>query len=106
MDKIDRARKYRAKQKKLVISTYGNVCECCGISDIDLLSIDHINGNGNKHRKDIGVSAGGNFYTWLINNNYPAGFRVLCYNCNCSLGHNGYCPHKQTQIINTNMKFF
>jgi hypothetical protein len=73
---------YRREQKKKVIDFYGGKCLCCGISNIDFLSIDHINGGGNKHRKEIGVSAGNTFYRWLIRNNFPDGFRTLCYNCN------------------------
>lgn len=30
---------------------------------------------------------------WLIHNRFPEGFRVLCFNCNNSLGMHGYCPH-------------
>jgi len=67
-------------------------CECCGENHIEFLTIDHIHGGGNKHSKRIKNNS---LYQWLINNNFPKGFRVLCYNCNCSLGHNGYCPHKK-----------
>lgn len=37
--------------------------------------------------------AGSRFYVWLKKNNYPPGFQILCYNCNCAKGHFGYCPH-------------
>ncbi len=31
-----------------------------------------------------------------MENNFPPGFRVLCYNCNCGRNHNkGICPHKK-----------
>jgi hypothetical protein len=62
-----------------------------------MLGIDHINGGGTKHRKEIK-----NFgiYKWLIDNNYPLGYRVLCHNCNCSLGFNGYCPHGEIKDNN------
>jgi hypothetical protein len=64
-------------------------CQCCGESNIEFLTFDHVEGGGRQHRKDIG----GNFYGWLRRQGYPEGFRVLCFNCNCSLGHYGYCPH-------------
>jgi hypothetical protein len=70
--------------KVLVIEYYGNgKCKCvrCGFSDIWALTIDHINGNGNKHRKENHTHTGLHFYKWLINNNYPSGFRTLCGNC-------------------------
>ena len=49
---------------------------------IDFLTIDHINGGGNKHLEAIRKVGGQSFYNWLITNNFPKGFRVLCWNCN------------------------
>lgn len=46
-------------------------------------------GGGSKHRKEIGVAS---TYSWLKKNKYPEGFRVLCWNCNSSLGLYGYSP--------------
>jgi hypothetical protein len=96
--------------KEYVINKYGGACECCGIDNLQLLSIDHIDGNGASHRKSIKKSAGAGFYSWLKKNNFPDGFRTLCYNCNCALGHCGYCPHKSPNnreikiTKNTNIK--
>ncbi len=82
----------RQKQKKMVMEHYGGCCACCGETRIEFLAIDHIHGDGNKHRAEMG--SGGRIYRWLIQNNYPTDrFRVLCHNCNFSLGHYGYCPH-------------
>ena len=69
------------KQLKLEISSHysSNLkCNSCGFSDIRALSIDHIKGNGNKHRKAIGHM---DFYQWIKKNNFPKGFQVLCFNC-------------------------
>ena len=49
----------------------------CTIDDLDLLTIDHMNNDGAKHRRMIGH---GNICRWLRQNNYPPGFQVLCYN--------------------------
>ena len=54
-------------------------CTNCGVSDIDVLCIDHINGGGHEHRKIVGFA---NFYNYLRRNGYPEGFQVLCANCN------------------------
>ncbi|HUT00427.1 MAG TPA: hypothetical protein VMY59_08935 [Candidatus Thermoplasmatota archaeon] len=48
--------------------------------DFEVLSIDHVNGNGANHRREIKVS-GNRFYLWLIQHGFPEGYRVLCYNC-------------------------
>ena len=75
--------KHTAKLKVEVLQNYSPDLRClkCGFTDIRALSIDHINGNGNKHRKSIGCY-GSQFYTWLKNHNYPVGYQVLCMNCN------------------------
>ncbi len=82
-------RLWRQNHKEQVLNHYGNRCTCCGENHIEFLTIDHINGDGAKHRKETN----GHTYKWLIDNNFPEGFRVLCFNCNCSLGFHGYCPH-------------
>lgn len=68
-----------------------NRCECCKESHLEFLAIDHKNGGGNKHRKTIKE------YLPLIlkRQKFPKGYRVLCHNCNGSLGYYGYCPHKK-----------
>lgn len=86
----------RARLRMAALTKYGGnppKCACCGEGTLEFLSIDHINGGGNKHRQRLKLKAGFEFYRWLENNNYPEGFRVLCHNCNLSLGYYGYCPH-------------
>lgn len=59
-------------------------CKHCGIDVYPLLTIDHINNDGAKHRREIthGKSLSSALYHWLRKNNYPDGFQVLCQNCN------------------------
>ena len=73
------------------ITYYGGKCDCCGENQAEFLTIDHINRNGAAHRKVVGF--GNTFYYWLRRNNYPTGYRVLCYNCNIADGFYGKCPH-------------
>jgi hypothetical protein len=68
-------------------------CACCNCSDIEVLSIDHINGGGRNHLKELGISGGYNFYGWLKKNDYPSGYQILCLNCNSAKSH-GQCPHQ------------
>ena len=76
----------RNKKTKLEVFTHygGNPPKCsqCGITDIRVLTIDHINNDGAKHRREIGSYAGTSFYLWLRVHNYPEGYQVLCWNCN------------------------
>jgi hypothetical protein len=78
------SRKSRNKLKNLVISFYGGKCKICGEKDIRVLSLDHINGGGTKHRRDLG-SGGRKIYYALKREGFPTGFQVLCLNHNCSL---------------------
>jgi len=77
----------QAATKFEVFSHYSGgdpVCARCGFDDIRALSIDHINNDGNKHRREARpkrTRAGVGFYEWLRKNNYPEGFQVLCMNC-------------------------
>ena len=49
-----------------------------------------------EYRQKVSISS---IYSWLIRNNYPEGFQVLCYNCNLGKAHNnGICPHKKGNI--------
>ncbi len=80
--------------KEKVFDHYGRVCSCCGEAEIAFLTIDHIGGGGYQHKKETNSK----LYPWLVQNNYPEGFRVLCYNCNCGR-RLGPCPHeKQTYL--------
>lgn len=78
-------KKYFRNLRLKAIEYYSNgkmQCRECGINIIDVLDINHINGNGKKHRKELGNHGSGHFFRWLKNNNYPNGFNVMCANCN------------------------
>lgn len=72
---------YRIARKRKVYEAYGGfVCACCGNTREECLQIDHVNGGGHAHIKDLGSNV--KLYTWIINNNYPPDFQILCANCN------------------------
>jgi len=87
--------------KKEVMAHYGGRCACCGESNIEFLTIDHANGDGRLHRAVVGK--GKLMYADIKRRGFPddQGYRVLCLNCNTSLGFNGYCPHDKAmrQIV-------
>lgn len=88
------------KRKIKVIFHYSKglmCCSCCGESEIEFLTIDHPNNDGAKHRKEIG--GGNRFYSWVIKNSFPKGFRVLCMNCNFARGRFGKCPHENYKLF-------
>jgi hypothetical protein len=80
------AQRGRAKLKKEILSHYcvGGIIQCADpyhihtddvIIDLDLLTLDHVNGDGCK---DIRRT---NLYQCLKREGYPLGFQVLCWNC-------------------------
>jgi serine/threonine protein phosphatase PrpC len=76
-------REYTRRLKETVLTHYGNgemKCVLCGFDNPHALTIDHINGNGATHRRAIG-GGGVKTYLWLRRNDYPAGYRTLCANC-------------------------
>lgn len=75
------SRYFRYKLTVLRHYSHGNPkCNRCGVTDTDVLVIDHINDDGKIDRKVRGMGTG--FYRALINELFPPGFQVLCFNCN------------------------
>ena len=82
----------RAERRRTVLAHYGGACECCGENQPVFLTIDHIEGNGNAHRREVGKT---DMWLWLLKEGFPEGFRILCYNCNAGRYRNGgTCPHE------------
>lgn len=77
------SRKRNQHFKEVVVSHYGNGiarCVFCGETRLPTLSIDHINGGGTKERREL-KRTGSRFYEWLIETEFPEGYRTLCMNC-------------------------
>jgi hypothetical protein len=81
---------YRRLKEKL-FQIYGPNCRCCKETRREFLTIDHIKPVGSKPSK---FRCGVGLFRWLKKMGFPKGFRVLCLNCNFSIGHFGYCPHR------------
>lgn len=83
---ITNRRRYATDVKLIVFKAYGGAfCTCCGENEFDFLELDHINGGGTRQRHTDKI-AGNKLLYWIIRNKYPAGFQVLCSNCNRSKG--------------------
>lgn len=80
--------------REQIIEHYGRCCACCGEDEPLFLQIDHINNDGAAHRREQGIRGGDGIYYWLVTNNFPPGFQMLCANCNTGKFRNlGVCPH-------------
>lgn len=89
-------KKWKRDCRLKIINHYGGKCICCGEEEYKFLSIDHINGGGNKHKQEVGRS--NSFLRWIIKNNYPNFLQILCHNCNQAKGAWGKCPHENATI--------
>src|ERR1700674_1431766 len=54
--------------------------EGCTVCDLDMLTLDHIEDDGQNHRNAAGNRrlSGDALYTWARRNNYPGNFQTLC----------------------------
>jgi hypothetical protein len=62
-------------------------CQCpgCTVTYIGFLTLDHVNGDGAKHRKENRLGTGSVLlWQWVKAQGYPSEFQVLCCNCNHS----------------------
>ena len=71
---------YNKELRKSVLAFLGGKCNRCGITDIRVLQVDHVNGGGNQERKQLRGSwhLYENILQTLDNKNY----QLLCANCN------------------------
>lgn len=69
---------YRQATRERLLSMYGRSCAICGYSDSRALSLDHIHGDGNEERRQVGEK--GVYRLALLEYN-PNRYRILCMNC-------------------------
>lgn len=77
----------RQRAKIEALTHYGNgraACVRCGIDDLDVLTLDHIDNDGHKTRLSVNRSlrTGDTRYGVLRSKGWPSGLQTLCANCN------------------------
>lgn len=84
-------RKHQKLSKTTVMTHYGKneKLQCCWdecqVTDIDMLTLDHVENNGAKHRREYtrsGRGGGAMLYNKLIRDGFPEGYQTLCANHN------------------------
>ena len=98
----ERINSYRRDQDRTmrlrVIEFYSQgkmCCACCGDKHIEFLAVDHVDGGGTRHLKTIPSMKISRF---LIKNNFPEGYQILCHNCNFAKHFYQVCPHRNVGI--------
>ena len=122
-----RANELNHERKEIVHTHYSKklsnsdvpCCNCCGYTGIEFLTVDHIipkremekkvrsmvrsiSENVSLTSKEIAMGynakrKGHPLNQWLITNNFPKGFQILCWNCNFAKGSPAVsfkCPHQ------------
>lgn len=78
------AKKLRRRIRDEVIVGLGGKCYLCGTTEN--LTIDHLDGQGARHVAENGLRNSADLQKWILRNNFPAGFGVLCAACNARKG--------------------
>ena len=88
------SKKQRRVRREKVIAAYGGKCGCCGETEYVFLTLDHVNDDGNEHRKRQGNNGGSEMaYIDAIRREFPSDYQILCFNCNYAK-YAGGCPHQ------------
>lgn len=93
---IAREREKNSRDRRTCYERYGQRCACCGETQYEFLTFDHVNNDGARHRAEIG--GGGAICRWLIKNNFPETVQVLCWNCQWGRRICGICPHQKAKL--------
>jgi hypothetical protein len=87
----------KKKLTGLLLGLLGPICQSCGLTEPEFLTVDHLDNSGSLERRSRTA------YGWkrdiLAGKVDPSRYQVLCHNCNYSkhLGK-GVCHHRRNQV--------
>jgi hypothetical protein len=77
-----------------MLAAYGGRCSCCGETETAFLTLEHLNGDGAAHRREVHDAVAD-----LRRRGWPKGeHTVLCMNCNWAR-RVGRCPHEMARVV-------
>ena len=77
-------------------------CACCGMVDIEFLTLDHLENDGSTEKRELNCKRGGwQFYNKIrkMKGFDKSRYQILCFNCNIARGTLGICPHEMRKIM-------
>ena len=88
----------RKRLWELILDAYGRVCVCCGETCVEFLTLDHINGGGKEHLREVGN--GYQVLVSVVSENFPKDkYQILCWNCNAVKRYGAVCPHTTINVL-------
>ena len=87
---------YTDLQRLTALAMYSNgepKCACCGVTEIDFLTLDHKENIGGYRSDGRRRLSGIHLVRWALAQFRP-GLQVLCWNCNMAKWFCGICPHE------------
>lgn len=91
---------FKGHVRRTVRAYLGNKCVCCGETEQEFLSVDHVRNNGAKHRREKGREA----WMWEVwkaikDKRIVTEYALMCFNCNFSKHFGkGVCAHKRRTV--------
>lgn len=84
------------KLRSEMVEAYGGACSCCGEREVGFLTLEHVNGDGAKHRESLRTLGGYAVWRDLKKRGWPTdGYTILCWNCHMATCWGRTCPHQQ-----------
>jgi len=86
-------KRYYESVRNKFFDMYGGCCSCCGESEREFLSLDHVEGQIGKKKE------GHKAYRTAIKELRLDKYRILCHNCNQATKHGKICPHRKVLVF-------
>jgi len=97
---VQNVKNWRKRIREEMLEAYGRKCSCCGETESDFLTLDHIGGKNDTNHPWAPTRGGTSIYGKLKKMGWPKDhYRLLCWNCNCASRWTGVCPHMKEKMI-------
>ncbi len=97
----EKSRARRRREKQTLLDKLGGKCACCEEATYEFLTIDHIDRDGAKHRRELKINHNnmGAFCGKVLRSGNLDGLQILCSNCHLAKDMFGGCPHELQRRI-------